>query len=102
MGRPTPEVLRLAASAAIALAWVPLLVRFYRAWRGRGNPISLAIALVVVMAAYAPTWLAGGPGAPWSWSGLAVVDSLCCAFFYAALIWARQRFPDARDGRKGR
>src|SRR3990172_12157880 len=40
----------------IALAWVPVLIRFFRSWQARKNPISLAICILVTLAVYLPAY----------------------------------------------
>jgi hypothetical protein len=43
----------LAAYLAIAglstLFWIPILLRFYRSWKTRGNPISLGICAAIIL-----------------------------------------------------
>jgi hypothetical protein len=89
-------IVRLVVAAVVAVAWIPLLIRFFRSWRDRENPISLAICFLIIMASYTPLWVAVGPENPWSWAGLLVIDSLVCGSFYAALLMARRRFKDDR------
>jgi amino acid transporter len=36
-------------SVLLTVAWVPLLVRFYRRWRDRRHPVSLAIASAILL-----------------------------------------------------
>lgn len=88
--------LRWAVTVAIAMAWIPLLLKFFRSWRDRANPISLAICFLIILASYSPLWVSLGPEKPWSWAGLLVIDSLVCGSFYVALLMARRRFPDSR------
>lgn len=91
----------LALSIALAIAWVPILLRFVSSWRARRNPVSLAIcgiivlsvhANVIVMAVYA---FNGSP----QWAALTVhiFNALVCLNFYLSFMWARKRFPDARS-----
>lgn len=59
--------------------------------------MTLATCLLILLAAYMPAWAVAGPGEPWSWLGIVVVDSLVCGFFYAALVWSRRKFPSSRS-----
>lgn len=81
----------------LAGAWAPIFIKFVRAWSQRENPISLAIALMVVALAYGPLWLALNIS-PWTWIGIFVVDVLTCLGFYGAVFLSRRRF--AADDRR--
>lgn len=39
----------LVLSGVGVILWIPILIRFYRSWIGRQNPISLAICAFVMM-----------------------------------------------------
>lgn len=87
---------------ALALAWVPLLLRFLRGWRNRRNPVSLAICATISAAIYGnvtTTLLAIGQGA---WETVRILTVAVNAFvvlnFYLSFYWSAQRFPDARRG----
>lgn len=75
----------------LAGAWAPIFIKFLRSWKARENPISLAIALMVVAIAYGPLWLAMNV-TPWTWIGILVVDGITCLGFYGAVILSRKRF----------
>jgi hypothetical protein len=90
-------MIRLALACGLVVSWVPLILDRYRLWRARGNPMTLATCLLILLAAYLPVWIVAGPSDPWSWLGVVVVDSLVCGFFYAALAWSRKKFPGGRQ-----
>jgi O-antigen ligase len=85
------------AALIIALAWIPVLLRFFRSWRARGNPISLAICLLVIYALYAPVYLAFTLPPSWSIAALGATDFITCVTFYSAVYAAAKRFPDTRS-----
>lgn len=41
----------------LIVAWIPLLLSFFRSWRARKNPISLAICLTIFLAAFTNVYL---------------------------------------------
>lgn len=91
----------IALSVALALAWVPILLKFVRSWRARRNPVSLAICGIIVMSVYANAIalaVYAFDGNP-SWAALAthIFNGLVCLNFYLSFMWARKRFPDARS-----
>ena len=92
-------MLPILLGSLIALAWLPVLLKFLRSWRERRNPISLAICLIVVLAAYVPVWVASDQIHPWSWLGVLVVDSIVCGFFYVAVAWSDRHFRSDRRSR---
>lgn len=80
-----------------ALAWIPVLLRFFRAWRARGNPISAAICVLVFRAFYGPVYLASTLRPSWPLATVAAIDLVACCTFYGA-IYTSRKFPDARKG----
>lgn len=92
--------LLVALSTALAGAWIPVLLKFIRAWRARRNPVSLAICGVILLSIYsnivviAVYAFSGNP----SWAAIAthVFNGLVCVNFYLSFMWARKRFPDSR------
>lgn len=84
------------AAAVIGAAWVPVLVRFLLSWKDRGNPISLAICLTVLLAATVPAMSLAAGCSAWAKTTMAVVDSLVCAAFHVSILWSRRRFDDRR------
>ncbi len=90
------------ASAALALAWIPLFRRFHRGWKNRKNPVSLAICAMISLAIYGNVMgvlLALGMGDWWTVRVLSLtLDAFVIANFYLSFRWSDQRFPDARRG----
>lgn len=80
----------------VALAWLPVLLRFVRSWRARGNPISLAICVLVLMALYVPPYLANTLPQSWPVATVVAIDVITCATFYATIYYASRKFPDTR------
>lgn len=87
-------------SLALAAAWVPIFVRFLRAWKARKNPVSLAICATISFLIYrtiVPVLVELNLG---TWP---VAEDLTLLFngfalmnFYVSFHWSSQRFPDAR------
>jgi len=89
----------LTTTLAIALAWLPMVIKFFRSWRARGNPISLAICILIGLAVYLPVYAVIVLPPSWPLATMVVVSGLVCACFYGALFWAQRRFRDGRhDG----
>lgn len=90
-----------ALAGAAVLLWVPILLKFYRNWIRRGNPISLAICSAVLLL----MWIA--IAGMWDISGqirrevISYVSTACSALVavYANLTfyWARKKFDDNRQ-----
>jgi len=93
------EAYFLLAGAAVVL-WVPILLRFYRNWVKRGNPISLSICAAVLLL----MWIA--VAGIWGITGsvrrevVAYVSTGCSLLVasYANLTfyWAGRKFDDPR------
>lgn len=87
-------------STALAAAWIPILIKFVRAWRARGNPVSLAICGIILLSIYSNILVIavyaydGNPR--WAAYATHVFNGLVCANFYLAFVWSNRRFPDAR------
>lgn len=95
-------MLYVIAPVVLALAWIPLFLRFLRGWRNRKNPVSLAICAAISFLIYTNVvsmLLALGAG---DWQTVRALNLLFGAFvivnFYIAFNWSNQRFPEARRG----
>lgn len=82
------------------LLWLPILLKFYKAWLGRHNPVSLAICaaiLLLVWSSVAGAWLVTD-----SLDADAVIlvstalSALVAAFAHVAFYWSDKRFSDKR------
>jgi len=80
----------------VALAWLPVLLRFFRSWQARGNPISLAICVLVLMALYVPPYLASTLPRSWPVATVVAIDVITCMTFYVTIYYASRKFPDTR------
>lgn len=89
-------VAHLVGAIIIALAWLPVLTRFFRSWRARGNPISLAICVLIGFAIYVPCYLAIVFSPSWPIATVNAIDGITCATFYVAIRSASRKFPDTR------
>ena len=94
----------LVTSAILAVAWIPVLIRFFRNWRARANPISLAICFLVTFSIYLCFVPLMGAGSDPMTMALVVevVNAATCLFFYVSFGWARRRWsPGDPSGHEG-
>lgn len=89
------------ASVVISAAWLPIVVKFFVAWRRRHNPVSLAICLVLLFIVFATmghgVWAVfGHEDYEAVTSTVLAVQVLVCLFFYCSLYMSRKKFPEAR------
>lgn len=88
------------ASIVLAIAWLPLAVRFLRGWRNRKNPVSLAICAALCLFAYTNVMFALVviEGASLQFLAIAThaFELVVITNFYIAFKWSAKRFPDAR------
>jgi uncharacterized membrane protein len=93
--------LLIGASCALALAWLPLALRFNRGWKNRRNPVSLAICMAALLFAYTNILFALAIAEEASWTFFAkathVFDLVVVVNFYVAFRWSDRRFVDARQ-----
>lgn len=87
-------------SIVLALAWLPLTLRFLRGWRSRRNPVSLAICAALCLFMYMNVLflLVALHGASWRFYTIAthVFEVVVVVNFYIAFKWSAIKFPDAR------
>lgn len=84
------------AALVVAFAWLPVLLRFYRSWRARGNPISLAICVLVLAALYGPVYLTATLPVSWPVATVGAINTIALLTFYVTIYYAAQKFPDTR------
>lgn len=88
----------VAITAILAVAWVPIGIHFWRAWKLRGAPLSLAICGLVGFQIYlnSGTWLFFQNDPRWV-SGVVAVGNLAILLnFWLCFKWQKIRFPDER------
>ncbi len=87
-------------SCALALAWLPLAVRFNRGWKTRRNPVSLAISAAMCLFVYTNILFVLALLEQTTWRFFVIAthafDAIVVANFYVAFRWANKRFPDSR------
>ncbi len=74
-----------------------MLLRFFRSWRARGNPISLAICVLIARALYVPVYLTTTLQPSWPVATVVALDFIACATFYVTIHYASRKFPDTRS-----
>jgi hypothetical protein len=92
-------------SALLVLGWLPIFLQFLKNWRGRGNPISLAICFVVAFAIYLGLVpLLGAATDPESAAlAIQVANAVTCGFFHAANGWSKRKWvPNETGSGRGR
>lgn len=97
------SVALLCLSSILALAWLPILIKFFRNWRGRANPISLAICFIIAFAIYiciVPFFETQDPLV--MALVVQIVNAVTCLFFHISFGWAKKRWtPDGQTTRSG-
>ena len=90
------------ASGALALAWIPIALRFKQGWRDRQNPVSLAICAAVLLFSYQNVLvgLALANETTWRFVTIAshIFEVIVVVNFYFAFRWSDTKFADARRG----
>ena len=90
------------ALAVIAVgAWSPILIRFYRNWQHRHNPVSLAICLVVSLVmwfAIADIWEISGDVSPEVISFASTSVSIIVAIYANIAFYLAAKKFDQRKG----
>jgi hypothetical protein len=86
----------LASASAVALAWIPVFLRFVRSWRARSNPISLAICVLIASVIYTPVYVASAFPVGWPTATVIAINTITCATFYITFRYANRKFPDTR------
>lgn len=82
------------------ILWVPILLRFYRSWISRQNPISLAICSFILMLIWfsvAGIWLVSGSiGANEMMFASAALMLIVAIYSHVAFYWSDRRFSGIR------
>lgn len=98
------NVALLCLSGLLALAWLPILLQFAKNWKGRNNPISLAICFIVAFEIYlCVTPFFGVPKDPiWAAMAVQVANAATCTFFHISFSWARRKWSPDMGASRGR
>lgn len=93
------NIVLLALSALLALGWLPILFKFFRNWRERNNPISLAICFAIAFTVYLCLIPFLGNVSDPVVTGLAIqgANAATCAFFHISFGWAKRRWAPGSD-----
>lgn len=87
-------------SCVLGLAWLPLAVRFYRGWRHRKNPVSLAIFAGCLLFAYTNALFALALTHRTTWQFFTIAshafDGAVLLNFYVSFYWSDKKFEGAR------
>lgn len=87
-----------------ALAWVPILLKFFRTWRARKNPVSFAIITVIALCMYCSLtgiWFFTGQASPMmAITAIVIGELVVCVNFHVAFAISDARFPSARHPQK--
>lgn len=94
------DLLVFLGTVVVALGWIPILLKFFRAWRTRSNPVSLAICGLIVFGVYSNVVTIA---VSMTQGNMAVANTitwgfnvLSCVNFYFAFRWADKRFNNDR------
>lgn len=81
--------------------WVPIMLRFYKAWTNRNNPVSLAICAMIALIVWstiAQVWALTDDIEPVQIILVVTVMSAVVGLYsHLAFYWSKKRFPDARS-----
>ena len=89
-----------AAALILSLAWVPIVLRFYRQWKARKNPVSLGIFLSMITIAYGDVVLVmfyHGLDLTFGRAIWISVQFLSCTYFYVAFWISDTRYKGTRE-----
>jgi len=88
----------VAVTAVLAILWIPIGIHFWRAWRNRGAPLSLAICGLIAFQVYlnSGTWLFLNNDPLWVGTIIAIGNVLILFNFYFCFRWQGKRFRDDR------
>jgi len=86
------------------ILWIPILLKFYRSWVNRSNPISLAICAAIILLVWssiAGAWMVAGTV---NRHLVALVTSgmstLVAGYCHLAFHMSSKKFPDQRSEKK--
>jgi uncharacterized membrane protein len=84
----------LLVSIAVSLLWIPVLLFFFKNWRTRNNPISMAICGMVLFVIYSDAliWAAALLHSEVPFYVMQTAEICSIMFFYLSLRWAKKRF----------
>ena len=95
------SILLLLASLAVAVAWVPILARFFYSWQDRHNPISLALCGIILLVIYANINVLSiylfKSNVRWTAYAILTFSAAACLNFYLCTYWADKKFKDSRQ-----
>lgn len=84
--------------------WTPILLRFYRSWIGRGNPVSLAICAkiaLLIWSSIAGIWVVTGGVRDEVLAIVSCAISVCVAgYTHFAFRWSEKNFNSQRRARE--
>lgn len=90
-----------AIAGGAVLLWTPILLRFYRNWVGRHNPISLAICAAIILLmwlAIAGAWAVTGSVRGEVVTFVSTSVSLVVAVYtHLTFYWAKKKFDEDRE-----
>lgn len=88
-------------SCVLGLAWLPLAFRFYRGWKHRKNPVSLAIFAACLLFTYTNFLFALALTDQTTWRFFAIAshvfDGIVVLNFYVSFYWSDKKFESARQ-----
>ena len=88
-------------SATSSVLWIPILIKFYRNWNERNNPVSLAICVLiffVIWTAVAGFWILSGDISPSLIVTCFAAFSSCLAIvFHISFHLSEAKFSNSRN-----
>lgn len=91
-----------ATMIAITAAWTPIFLKFFRTWRARHNPVSLAICGIIALTIYSNAISLGvstfDSNPLWSTVAVIAFNCIACLNCYLAFRWSDRKFHSDRKG----
>ena len=95
------SLIHIVLATLAGIAWIPILFFFFRNFKERKNPLSLAIGTQVGLAMLyvgpLDYWLTtGSANKHWVFLIFDILSITVCIHFYLAIRWSRRKFNDTR------
>lgn len=86
----------------VAIGWLPVFRHFWKSWRARSNPISLAICGLIGFMMYinVAVYILIKNDPVWSASIVGAVNVVVLINFYMCMRWAHRLFPELKTGKR--
>jgi hypothetical protein len=93
------ETMLVVVAGILAVAWVPVGIYFFKSWKNRRSPLSLAICGLIGFPIYTnlSTALFMDSSSKWVCLVLVVANLVLWSNFMFCFYWQKKSFPDVRS-----